>query len=71
MFILIKTTLQSGLMQEALMANPYETLNVATALDRALKVSNKHKFEYVFDTLLYYVVHCKHISNKLILFKGN
>ena len=36
---------QSGLMQEALMANPYETLNVATALDRALKVSNKHKFE--------------------------
>ena len=35
----------SGLMQEALMANPYETLNVATALDRALKVSNKHKFE--------------------------
>ena len=64
MFILIN----SGLMQEALMANPYETLNVATALDRALKVSNKHKFEYVFDTLLY---HCKHISNKLILFKGN
>ena len=49
MFILIN----SGLMQEALMANPYETLNVATALDRALKVSNKHKFEYVFDTLLY------------------
>ena len=30
-------------MQEALMANPYETLNVATALDRALKVGNKHK----------------------------
>lgn len=30
-----------GLMQEALMANPYETLNVATALDRALKVSLK------------------------------
>ena len=28
-------------MQEALMANPYETLNVATALDRALKVGNK------------------------------
>ena len=43
MFILIKNTLQSGLMQEALMANPYETLNVATALDRALKVGNKHK----------------------------
>ena len=27
-----------GLMQEALLANPYETLNVAAALDRALKV---------------------------------
>ena len=35
-------------MQEALMANPYETLNVATALDRALKVS-----DVVFYTVLY------------------
>ena len=28
-----------GLMQEALMANPYETSNVAEALDRALKMN--------------------------------
>ena len=38
-----------GLMQEALLANPYETLNVATAIDRALKVfiETAHTHTYI------------------------